>query len=244
MRRPARLPRRREEPVLVLEDAVPALGQTLLPPLPMALQLCPGDFVLLETGDARRAEAFADLCAGLLPLVDGNVRFLGVDWARTPPLQAASLRGRIGRIHGRGAWADPLALHLNVMLPELHHTRRDERDIEREAADLARRFGLPGLPVTRAALVSDADLARAACVRAFLGEPSLLLLENPVPVAVPELMTPLLNAVATARDRGAAALCIIRDRALWRPVAPLATRHFRLGDRGLFGGRGAGAAAR
>lgn len=220
-------------PVLELAGARPLFDQGGLPQVALDLSLCPGDCVLIEARDARRAGALADLCSGLLPVADGEIRFLGQDWSVTPNLQAAALRGRIGRIHQRGAWADQIETHVNMMLPALHHTRRPESEVSAEALILGRRFGLPGLPVARPGLHTEADLVRAACVRAFLGRPALLLLEHPVPSTLPELMAPLLDAIVSATARGAAAICLIRDRAPWRGFAPFATRSLLLSDRGL-----------
>ena len=47
-----------------------------------------------------------------------------------------------------------------------------------EATVLARRFGLPGLPVGGRETVPAGELVRAACVRAFLGTPELVLIAD------------------------------------------------------------------
>jgi phospholipid/cholesterol/gamma-HCH transport system ATP-binding protein len=84
----------------------------------------------------------------------------------------------------------------------LHHTRRDLGDVREEAAKLACRFGLPGLPIGNPRDLSTLDLARSACIRAFLGEPALLLLESPLQGRFADLMVPLLEALSSARQNG------------------------------------------
>jgi phospholipid/cholesterol/gamma-HCH transport system ATP-binding protein len=101
------------------------------------------------------------------------------------------------------------------------------------AAELARSFGLPGLPLVRPGALTEADLARAACVRAFLGAPRLVLLESPVQEQFDDLIPPLLDAVAAARDRGAAAIWLTQSDLVWRDRSFPATCRLRLTEYGL-----------
>jgi phospholipid/cholesterol/gamma-HCH transport system ATP-binding protein len=105
------------------------------------------------------------------------------------------------------------------------------------AAELARQFGLPGLPLSRPAVMSNADLARSACVRAFLCDPVLVLLESPVQAQYAELIPLLLGAVAGARDRGAAVIWLTRSDMVWQDQSVPATHRLRLEERGLLGPR-------
>jgi phospholipid/cholesterol/gamma-HCH transport system ATP-binding protein len=150
-----------------------------------------------------------------------------------PEEQAAALRGRIGRVHGTGAWIGFLGVDLNILLPQLHHSRRSTATLRDIAAELARSFGLPGLPLVRPEALQLPDLTRAACVRAFLGEPRLLLLESPVQAQFRDLVPPLLNALATARDRGAAAIWLTRSDLVWTDRSFPATRRLRMTESGL-----------
>jgi phospholipid/cholesterol/gamma-HCH transport system ATP-binding protein len=203
------------------------------PPPLFDLRLSPGDLVLIDAPDAAPAARFANLCCGLIPLAEGSVRFLGRDWAALPQEFAAALRGRIGRVFATGGWIEFLDVAANILLPQLHHTRHDPAALRDKAASLACAFGLPGLPLGRAADLSPRDLARAACVRAFLGDPALLLLESPVGGQFADLMTPLLNVVAAARSQGAAAIWLTRSEVVWRDHAFPATQRWRLGEAGL-----------
>jgi hypothetical protein len=69
-----------------------------LPWGPVDLVLRPGDFALMETPDARRGAAFANLCSGLVPLASGSVRFFDRDWSAVPREYADAMRGHIGRL--------------------------------------------------------------------------------------------------------------------------------------------------
>jgi phospholipid/cholesterol/gamma-HCH transport system ATP-binding protein len=219
--------------ILELLEAVPDQETSELPPVPIDLTLMAGDFALIEVRSRVRAAQFADLCCGLLPVMRGSVRFLGRDWASESDEQAAAVRGRIGRVHGMGAWINFITTDLNVLLPQLHHTRRPVAALRDAAADLARSFGLPGVPLVRPAALTAADQARAACVRAFLGDPRLVLLESPVQAQFADLIPPLLNALAAARDKGAAAIWLARTDLIWRDRSFPATCRLRLTEYGL-----------
>src|SRR5262245_54788906 len=163
----------------------------------------PGDFAMVEPGDVARAAEFADACVGLAEPVAGRVRFLGVDWAELGVEAAAALRSRIGRLVAAGAWIPGLDMTENVLLPQLHNTRRPLAELRAEAARLAAQFGLPGLPAMRPAELPPGDLQRAGLVRAFLGRPRLVILERATEGVYPEILGPLINAIREARMRGA-----------------------------------------
>jgi phospholipid/cholesterol/gamma-HCH transport system ATP-binding protein len=221
------------EPVLHLASALPFFEMSALPNAPLDLTLMPGDCALIETADPARATALAELCSGMAALRRGQVRFLGYDWTTLARDRAAALRGRIGRVHQRGAWIDTLGTHVNIMLARLHHTRESEPAIARAATDLARQLGLPGLPLARPDQLSDGDLLRAGCVRAFLGEPRLLLLDGAVSADHEELAAPVLRLLSRTLDRGAAAICFTRDAAAWHTRAFPLTHRLHLLEAGL-----------
>jgi len=186
----------------------------------VSLRLGAGELALvrLERGVVRLP--LADAAEGLAEHYDGTATFLGREWRAVPAGEGAALRGRIGRVFdavgaGGAGWVSHLDVDENVMLAQRHHTRRSSSEIEAEAAKLARMFGLPGLPRGRPAQTRATDLQRAACVRAFLGAPDLILLERPAQGVYPEIMPPLINAVRSARSRGAAVVWLTDTPAVW-----------------------------
>ena len=214
-----------------------------MPLAALDLILSAGDFALIEVMGSRRGAAFADLCCGLAPLTAGEVRFLGHDWHNMPRNHADALRGHIGRLFHLPLRADTPDVATRVLLARLHHSRIPEATLRAEATRLAVRFGLPGLPVGPARRLTDPDLLRAACVRAFLGQPRLVILELPVTAQQDELLPALLQVGAEARGQGvtvmwlAAAGPALRDRSIH------ATHRLRLTDTGLAPMRSQAAAA-
>ena len=220
-------------PVLDLAAARPQVGAGEAPALEIDLRLMVGELALVDARHSARPAWLADLCCGLVPLAAGAARFLGRDWSAVPPDYADALRGRIGRVFFSGSWIGFMDVATNILLPQLHHTRDDPNELRDRATALCCAFGLPGLPLVRPGELAASDLARAACARAFLGHPALVLLESPVQGRFTNLMPPLLNALAAARDRGAAAIWLTRSDVVWRNPSIPATMRLRLGERGL-----------
>jgi phospholipid/cholesterol/gamma-HCH transport system ATP-binding protein len=111
----------------------------------------------------------------------------------------------------------------NILLSQQHHSRRPLASLRDEASELARRFSLPGLPLGKPSEMRAPDLRRAACVRAFLGEPQLLILERPTTGVYPEIMNALMTSVQVARARGAAVLWTTDNAQEWHDPGIKAT---------------------
>jgi phospholipid/cholesterol/gamma-HCH transport system ATP-binding protein len=197
------------------------------------LELEPGDLALIDARDPTLAAAFADLCCGLHRPAEGEIRFLQRDWSRQPLETADALRGLIGRVMSNPGWLRFLDAGTNILLQQIHHTRTDIEALRAEAGRLAEHFGLPGLPNGPISELSQGDLMRAGFVRAFVGEPKLVILESPVQGLHKDMVPALLNTLSDVRDRGGAAIWLTRSRMIWdNPVFP-ATHRLRLDHHGL-----------
>lgn len=187
-----------------------------------------GELVLVQVGDLREAELWADTAVGLHSPESGEVRIHGNDLADFDLETGNWLRGRIGRVFCRGNWLRSLSLLDNVLLPARHHSDRDEDDLRSEASLLARTFGMPGIPLGTPDRCTRDDLQRAACVRAFLGDPMLVILEDPTYAARDDLLKPLVDTIRAARDRGAAVLWFSPSLEIWRDRSIPANRRYRV----------------
>src|SRR5512147_320462 len=98
------------------------------------LKLAPGDVALIDAQDPTLASTFSDLCCGLYRPTEGEVRFLGRDWARQPLEMADALRGLIGRVMAEPGWLRFLDAGTNILLQQLHHTRTSVGVLREEAA--------------------------------------------------------------------------------------------------------------
>ena len=102
-----------------------------------------------------------------------------------------------------------------------------------EATRLAQRFGLPGLPAGPARRLTEPDLLRAACVRAFLGQKRLVILELPVTAQQEDLLPALLAVGAEMRGQGVTVMWLAGPGPALRDRSIRATHRLRLNDAGL-----------
>jgi phospholipid/cholesterol/gamma-HCH transport system ATP-binding protein len=98
---------------------------------------------------------------------------------------------------------------------------------------LARRFGLPGLPAERPAALPEHVLLRAACVKAFLGEPVLVVIEDPDVATFPSLHQALAAEFIAVQNRGGAVICCVASLAAGVCGMLGPAPWLRLSDRGL-----------
>jgi phospholipid/cholesterol/gamma-HCH transport system ATP-binding protein len=194
----------------------------------VSFDLRQGNLFLLRMERENERLPLADVMQGLVEVESGSVSFLGERWIDLPTDLAAAQRGRIGRLFDDEGWISDLDVEENILLAQLHHTKRSEAEIVEEALGWARIFGLPGLPRGRADKVRRWDLRKAACIRAFLGRPELIIIEQPVRGLYADLIAPLLNAVKSARRRGAAVLWMVTDPQIWKNVGMHATFRARM----------------
>lgn len=199
----------------------------------VSLNLVGGQLSLIRVENQQQGMVLGDTGAGLIIPRRGRVNFLGKEWSQLPPDMANGLRGRIGRIFPMGSWVGHLSVLENILLAQLHHTRRPVNELRDEAAMLAEKFDLPGLPLGHFNDTLPVDLQRAACVRAFMGQPVLILIEESNPGCFKEMMPNLINAIRKARDRGAAVMWLTSDKFIWRDHSIPAARRYRMAGRKL-----------
>lgn len=197
------------------------------------LSLAAGETLLVHATRPRQGSLLADACAGVVTPTAGQALFMGHDWQQLDAEDSNALRSLMGRVFSTNNWFDHLDMVDNILLPHLHHTTSPREQLLEDAARLARRFGLPGLPRGLHLDLTPAESRRAACVRAFLGSPRLIVLESPTDGAYPELVAPLVNAVRSACDRGAAVVWITPSQRLWRDPSIPVTRRVRLARNAL-----------
>lgn len=174
-----------------------------------------GELALVHLEEGHLRIPLADAAQGLVEPVQGSVSFLGKTWSSISHERKLAERAKIGRVFDEPGWISELDVDENITLSQRHHTRRTETEIRDEASELARLFSLPGLPQGKPSSMRAPDLRRAACVRALLGKPELLILERPTAGVYPAIMPALMTAVRGAREHGAAILWTTDNWDLW-----------------------------
>jgi phospholipid/cholesterol/gamma-HCH transport system ATP-binding protein len=175
------------------------------------LVLKPGELAIVSVDRGHGFTPLADAAQGLLVPDQGGVYFLGKNWNDLRPAAAADARHRIGRVFHGGGWVSNLNIDENITLARRHHTNLPIDEIYSEAEKMGVFFGLKSLPHSRPAHVRRSILRRAGWVRAFLGDPELILLEEPLKDAYTDVLHYLMKGIAGALSRGAAILWITSD---------------------------------
>jgi phospholipid/cholesterol/gamma-HCH transport system ATP-binding protein len=194
----------------------------------MTLYLNFGELALIHLGQRDVCSVIGDACAGLTTPMVGSISFLGYNWSRTSPDRANALRGLIGRVFKTSNWIDYMLVSDTILLPQLHHTRRSTEEIRDEAMKLCRIFGLPGLPTQRPGNMLSMDLQRIACVRAFLGRPRFVILEEPTLNIGREILPGLTKKINEVRNRGAGVLWMTQSDSILREPYLDCTYRFRI----------------
>jgi phospholipid/cholesterol/gamma-HCH transport system ATP-binding protein len=200
------------------------------PALTLDLSLCPGELELIYSRHRERSSDIADVLLGLVEAGTGRVSFLGRCWHDLNRREAFELRRAIGRVQHRGNWMEARSMMDNLLLPARHHTVSTEQELRERASRLARQFGLPGLPLLMPDDCTPGDLERAACVRAFLGRPALVVLEHPMAFEDSALLVPLMKAIQQVRRHGGSVLLFTEHASHAAEASLSADRHRELVD--------------
>ena len=174
----------------------------------VSLVLGAGEAVLVSTEVRGGGTPLCDAAQGLLTPIRGEVMFAGRSWEESPPARVSVLRAKIGRVFCDPSWVSNLNVYDNIVLATRHHTRTREPAIRVSVERLAKVCGLQGIPAGRANTVPSGMLQRLQWVRAFLGQPELVLLEEPMAGVPPEAMERLKEVIRHARSEGTAVVWV------------------------------------
>ncbi|MFT6107362.1 MAG: phospholipid/cholesterol/gamma-HCH transport system ATP-binding protein [Planctomycetota bacterium] len=198
--------------------------------LDVQLVVEPGELVLIELDRRTPRLPLLDAALGLEEPTQGEVLIEGKSWRDHSPAEAAKARSRIGCVFDRAEWVANLELDKNILLAGQHHRRGLGETLREEATAWGVRFGLESLPEARPHDLPEHVLRRAACVRAFLGAPRLIFLENPTRGIYPNLVEPLLRAVEEARAGSAGVVWTTASRPVIDQIEPVADQVFHALD--------------
>jgi phospholipid/cholesterol/gamma-HCH transport system ATP-binding protein len=220
-------------PVLSLQGVALVERQFSTTPTQLDLILSRGEVAMLQVDDEADAAALVDLCVGLVDPGAGHVRFLGVDWTTRTPRERLHRRRRIGAVVQTDVWPAHMTVLDSILVASGYHFDRPRTDVIADATELARLFGLPGLPTGRRETTPRRALVRAACVRGFLGSPDLIVVQDQTLDQTSDLAVPLAQAISAARDRGGAVLWITASLVAQAAQFVQTEHMFRLSEHGL-----------
>lgn len=205
---------------------IPAVGMS--PSMRLNYQLMPTEFHLIYSPDQVRSGSFTDALLGLADGTRGEAVFKGRTWHTMHPDKALQARREIGRVQSHGNWMETLSVMENILLPLLHHSVVPESELIASASDMARRFGLPGLPTDLPASCADIDLEKCACIRAFHGRPALVMLEHPTNRVGTQISTALISAIQQVRRRKGAVVWLTEHQEIANNTGIPASHRWRM----------------
>jgi putative ABC transport system ATP-binding protein len=220
---------RYDAPVLRLDAVTKRFGaRTLLDGL--SLEVAAGEFVAIMGDSGVGKSTLLNVIAGLEPVDSGSVRFLDHEVSRMDDDALARLRReRFGFVFQAFHVLPHLTVEQNVSLPLLLRNAAPARMQEKAQAILAA-VGLAGREESMPRELSGGELQRVAIARALVGEPALLLADEPTGNLDPDnARQVLLLLKALARERGAAVVLVTHSE--W--AAAQADRAYRLAPAGL-----------
>ena len=157
----------------------------------------------------------ADAAQGLIELKDGEVFYEATDWNHMKADEVSRHRSRMGRVFESYGWISNLDVDENITLAQRSHTQRSEAEIQEEARRLALDFQIDEIPRVRPIMVARAVLRRAQWVRAFMGQPKLIILERPAREMPNPYSDLLLKKVEVFRLQGTAFLWLTDSMYEW-----------------------------
>jgi D-xylose transport system ATP-binding protein len=178
------------------------------------LDVAGGEVLALVGDNGAGKSTLAKVMAGVDPPDQGTVEWQGRPTAIRRPHEAQALG--IATVYQDLALCDNLDVTANLFLGrELTvHRLLDELAMERRARDLLGELGVrvPDVRATVASL-SGGQRQAVAIARALLGEPRLLLLDEPTAALGVEQTAHVLELIARLRERGLAVLLVSHNLA-------------------------------
>lgn len=176
--------------------------------LDLNLKIRSGEIVFLELLNGGEKLLLGDLSEGLIPPEKGEVLFKDDSWTNMSIEKQTLMRSKIGRVFFKRSWISNLTILENIILKEMHCSKRDKQDILNEAYDLASKFHIEKIPEVRPYGVSQIVSRTGEWIRAFMGNPEIIILEYPEFDTSFDKVRLLGNVVNEFLEKGSAVLWI------------------------------------
>ena len=171
------------------QDAVHALSG-------IDLRLAPGEGMVIRGPSGSGKSTLLHMLGLMLRPSQGTIRLHGADpWANNPAWRAHQRRGRIGFVFQAGHLLPWLSLQANVMVAGVESA---------EAMHALEQVGLGHRARHRPGQVSGGECQRAAVARAMIGDPELVLADEPTGTLDDANGAVILDLLEQARQRGSA----------------------------------------
>jgi cell division transport system ATP-binding protein len=202
-----------DRPILMFEDVYKAYraGAPVLRGTNLIIER--GEFVFITGPSGAGKSTMLRLLYKSESVDEGRILFLGKDIARLSPESVPFLRRNIGVVFQNFKLVDSWTVFENVAIA-LEVIGLPQRLIRSRVGEALERVGLSGRGETLAGVMSGGEQQRVAIARAVVGEPALILADEPTGNLDPQLANDILGLFEEIHETGTTVLFATHDRTL------------------------------
>jgi len=202
-----------QRPILVFEDVFKSYREGAPVLRGMNLTIERGEFVFVTGASGSGKSTLLRMLYRAETVDDGRILFLGRDVARLRDDAVPFLRRNIGIVFQDFKLVEPWSVYENVAIV-LEVLGLPQRLIRARAGEALERVGLAGRGEDPAGVLSGGEKQRVAIARAIVGEPALLLADEPTGNLDPQLAIDILGLFEEIHEAGTTVLFATHDRTL------------------------------
>jgi cell division transport system ATP-binding protein len=200
-------------PILVFEDVHKAYRSDAPVLRGLNLEIARGEFVFITGPSGAGKSTLLRLLHAAEAVDSGRILFLGREIGRLTSSSVPFLRRNIGIVFQDFKLVQNWSVIENVALP-LEVLGLPSRATRQRVAEALERVGLNGRGAELAGRLSGGEQQRVAIARAIVGEPALLLADEPTGNLDPQLALDILGLLEDINESGVTVLFATHDRSL------------------------------